>query len=168
MKFPVQSICPENSALSAPVLDVYTGKKTFGTLTLEACQKSGFLTSVKPCGVKLPSLKGPVPTGLASAKVAGLPALLQMACGTIAVPAIDCRLANWAVGKVSTTVLPDALTVEIFRPFRLIAALAFIRLKVKATSAGVNAVPLFHFTPWRIVKVIVFPPLDQAYDVASH
>jgi hypothetical protein len=67
MKFPVQSICPENNALIAPVLDAYTGKKTLGTLTPEACQKSAFLTSVKPCGVKLPSLKGPIPTGLASA-----------------------------------------------------------------------------------------------------
>jgi hypothetical protein len=47
---------------------------------------------VKPCGVKLPSTYGPVPTGFASAKVAGLPTLLQIDCGTIAVPAISSRL----------------------------------------------------------------------------
>ena len=41
-------------------------------------------------------------------------------------------------------------------------------LNVKATSAAVIAVPLFHFTPWRIVKVIVLPPLLHAYAVASH
>src|SRR5260370_30146599 len=128
MKFPVQSICPANRALSAPVLDTYTGKKTFGTLTLEACQKPGFLTSEKPCGVKLPSLNGPVPTGVGSTKVAGLPALLQTACGTMAVPAIDCRLVNCGGGKLGTTVLPDERPLEIFRPLGLIVALFFTRL----------------------------------------
>ena len=103
-----------------------------------------------------------MPTGFGSAKVAGLPALLQIACGTIAVPAIFSRLVYWAVGKVSVTVLPEVLTLEIFRPPRLTDALFFTRLKVKATSAGVNGVPSFHFTPWRIVKVIDLPPLDQA------
>ena len=72
------------------------------------------------------------------------------------------------MGKLSTTLLPDVFTLVIFRPLRLTDVLFFIRLKVKATSAGVNAVPSFHFTPWRIAKVIVLPPLDHAYDVASH
>ena len=43
-----------------------------------------------------------------------------------------------------------------------------MQLKVKATSAGVNGWPSFHFTPWRIVKVIDLPPLPQVYAVASH
>ena len=38
---------------------------------------------------------------------------------------------------------------------------------MKATSAGVKAVPLYHFTPGRIVKVIVLQPFDQIYPVAS-
>src|SRR5580693_843781 len=109
---------------------------------------------MKPCGVQLPSTYGPVPTGFGSAKVAGL-TLLHCAFGTIAWPAISFRLPYWDVGNVSATVLPDVLTLEMFRPPLLIAVLAFTRSKVKATSAGVSAVPLFHFTPWRIVKVIV-------------
>src|ERR1700748_172706 len=161
-------MCPENSALSALVLDVYTGKKTFGTCTCEACQYEGFLTSVKPCGVKLPSFIGPVPTGLGSANVAGLLTDFQMCSGTIAVPAMDCRLVNCGVAKLSTTLLPDALTWSYFTPLRLTAAVFFSMLKVKTTSAGVNGWPSFHFTPWRIAKVRGFPPLDHAYDVASH
>jgi hypothetical protein len=39
---------------------------------------------------------------------------------------------------------------------------------VYATSAAVNGVPSFHFTPCRMVKVIVLPPFDHAYFVASH
>ena len=66
------------------------------------------------------------------------------------------------LGNVSVTVLPEVLTLEMFRPSRLTAALFFSMLNVKATSAGVSGVPLFHFTPWRIVKVIVLPPLDHA------
>ncbi len=100
---------------------------------------------------------GPVPTGLASANVAGLPALLQIALGTMAVPAISSRLVYCGVGNVSVTVLPEVLTLEMLRPPRLIDALAFTRSKVKATSAGVSAEPLLHFTPERIVKVICLP-----------
>ena len=117
---------------------------------------------MKPCGVKLPSFIGPVPTGLGSANVAGLPTDFQMCSGTIAVPAMFCRLVNCGVAKVSTTLLPDALTLSYFTPLRLTAALAFSMLKVKTTSAGVNGWPSFHFTPWRIAKVSVFPPLDHA------
>ena len=116
---------------------------------------------MKPCGVKLPSMYGPVPTGFASVKVAGLTPL-HCAFGTIAWPAISSRLVYWDVGNVSVTVLPDVLTLEMVRPPLLIDALVFTRSKVKATSAGVNGVPLFHFTPWRIVKVIVLSPLDHA------
>ncbi len=83
-------------------------------------------------------------------------------------PAISSRLVYWEVGNVSVTVLPDVLTLEMDRPSMLMAVLLLSRLKVKATSAGVNGVPLFHFTPCRIVKAIVLPPLDHAYDVASH
>ncbi len=116
---------------------------------------------MKPCGVKLPSMYGPVPTGFASVKV---PGLTPFHCdfGTIAWPAISSRLVYWDVGNVSVTVLPDVLTLEMVRPPLLIDALAFTRSKVKATSAGVSGVPLFHFTPWRIVKVIVLSPLDHA------
>ena len=60
------------------------------------------------------------------------------------------------------TVLPDVLTLVMVRPSRLIAALFLSRLNVKATSAGVSGVPLFHFTPWRIVKASVLPPFDHA------
>src|SRR6476661_4567190 len=134
-------MCPENSALSALVLDVYTG--------------------MKPFGVKLASFIGPVPTGLGSTNVAGLPIDFQMCSGTIAVPAMDCRLVNCGVAKLSTTLLPDALTWSYFTPLRLTAAVFFSMLKVKTTSAGVNGWPSFHFTPWRIAKVSVFPPLDH-------
>src|SRR5580692_3490017 len=104
---------------------------------------------------------GPVPTGFASVKV---PGLTPFYCdfGTIDCPAISSRLVYWEVGNVSVTVLPDVVTLERFRPPLLIDALAFTILKVNATSAGVSAVPLFHFTPWRIVKVIVLSPLDHA------
>src|SRR5262249_33498355 len=91
-----------------------------------------------------------------------------MCLGTIPVPAMDCRLVNCGVAKVSTTLLPDTLTPSYLTPLRLTAASDFSMLKVKATSSGVNAWPSFHFTPWRIAKVSVFPPLDHAYDVASH
>ena len=94
-------------------------------------------------------------------KVPGL-APFHCDCGTIAWPAMFSRLVYWAVGKVSVTVLPEVLTLEIFRPSRFTAVLFFSMLNVKATSAGVIAVPLFHFTPWRIVKAIVLPPLDHA------
>ena len=112
--------------------------------------------------MKLPSFIGPVPTGLGSANVAGLLTDFQMCSGTIAVPAMDCRLVNCGVAKLSTTLLPDAVTLSYFTPFRLTAALAFSMLKVKTTLAGVNGWPSFHFTPWRIAKVSVFPPLDHA------
>ena len=39
---------------------------------------------------------------------------------------------------------------------------------MNATSAGVSGLPLFHFTPWRIVKVSDVPPVPQLYEVASH
>src|SRR5580693_6581242 len=97
---------------------------------------------------------GPVPTGCSSTEVAGLTPV-HCDCGTIDWPPISFRLPYWGVGNVSATVLPDVLTLEMFRPPLLIAVLAFTILKVKATSAGVSGVPLFHFTPWRIVKVIV-------------
>ena len=87
--------------------------------------------------------------------------MLQIDFGRIAVPAIDCRLVYWGVGNVSVTLLPDVLTLEMVRPSRLMAVLALSRLKVKATSAGVKAVPLFHFTPVRIAKVIALPPSDH-------
>src|ERR1700677_3919825 len=110
---------------------------------------------------------GPVPTGFASVKVTGL-TVLQTACGRMAVPAICCRLVYCAVGKVTVTLLPDVLTPEMSRPSRLSAAFFLMRLKVNATSAAVNGVPLFHFTPWRIAKVIALPPSLQVEDVASH
>src|SRR3984885_15680065 len=110
---------------------------------------------------------GPVPTGVASVKVPGFTPF-HWAFGTIDCPAISSRLVYWDVGKLSVTVLPDVLTLVRVRPPLLIDALAFTILKVKATSAGVSGVPLFHFTPWRIVKVIVLSPLDHAYDVATH
>ena len=49
---------------------------------------------------------GPVPTGLASVKVAGLVIELQIACGRIASPAMFSRLVYWAVGKFTVTVSP--------------------------------------------------------------
>src|SRR5215467_11131039 len=91
-----------------------------------------------------------------------------MCSGTIAVPAMDCRLVYCGVAKVSTTLLPDALTPLYLTPFRLTAASFFSMLKVKTTSSGVSGWPSFHFTPWRIAKVSVFPPLDHWYEVASH
>ena len=66
------------------------------------------------------------------------------------------------------TLLPEVVTLEMVRPLRLIAAFFFMRLKVNATSAGVSGVPLFHFTPWRIAKVIALPPLLQLKDVARN
>src|SRR5580693_4534099 len=116
---------------------------------------------MKPCGVKLLSMYGPVPTGFGSVKVPGFWPF-HCDCGTIAWPAMFSRLVYWDVGKLSVTVLPDVLTLEMVRPPLLIEAFFFTRLKVKATSAGVSGVPLFHFTPWRIVKVIVLSPLDHA------
>ena len=74
------------------------------------------------------SLYGPVPTGLASAYVAGLPTLLQIDCGRIGTPAMDCRLVYCAAGNVSVTVLPEVLTLEMASPARLIALLALTRL----------------------------------------
>ena len=90
----------------------------------------GFFFSVNPCGVKLCSMYGPVPTGVASANVAGLPALLQMALGTMAVPAISSRLVYCGLENVSVTVLADVVTLEMLSPPRLIDALAFTRSKV--------------------------------------
>ena len=69
-----------------------------------------------------------MPTGLASVKVAGLPALDQTACGRIATPATCCRFMYCEVGNVSVTVSPAEVTLEMFRPPRLIAAFFFIRL----------------------------------------
>ena len=77
-------------------------------------------------------------------------------------------LAYCGVGKFTETLLPELVTLEMFRPCRLMAGYFLISLKVKTTSAGVNGVPSFHLTPWRMVNVIVLPPLDQAYFVASH
>src|SRR5215471_20208773 len=122
---------------------------------------------MKPCGVKLSSLKGPVPTRFGLTNVAGFLTLPQIDCGTTAMPAICCRLVYCAVGKVTVTSLPDVLTLEMSRPPRLIAELFFIMLNVKATSAGVRGLPLLHLTPVLIVKVICLPPLPQAYFVAS-
>ena len=123
---------------------------------------------MKPSGVKVLSMYGPVPTGLGSTKVAGFPALLHMCWGRMAVPAMFWRLVYWLVGNVKVTVLPEVLTLEMSSPARLMAVFFFTRLKVKATSAGENAVPSFHLTPERIVKVMDLPPLPHAYFVASH
>ena len=61
--------------------------------------------------------------------------------------------------------LPDWVTLVGARPPRLMSSdplvWAATYLYVKATSAAVSAVPLLHFTPWRIAKVIVLPPLLQ-------
>ncbi|GEM_PF-5809451 len=102
-----------------------------------------------------------MPTGFGSANVPGFTPF-DCDCGTIAWPAISSRLVYCGVGNVSVTVLPEVLTLEMARPPVLINGLAFTMLKVKATSAGVIGVPLFRFAPWRMVKVIVLPPLDQA------
>ena len=59
------------------------------------------------------------------------------------------------------TVLPEVDTLEMVRPPRLTDAFALTRSKVKATSAAVSGVPLFHFTPWRMVNVICLPPSAQ-------
>ena len=88
----------------------------------------GFFVSVKPCGVNVDSLYGPVPTGFASVNDDGLPALPHCDCGRIGTPAICCRLVYCADGNVSVTVLPVVLTLEICRPAKLIAELAFTRL----------------------------------------
>ena len=69
------------------------GEVDLRDLDLRRLPVVGFFFRVKPCGVKVPSMNGPVPTGFGSAKVAGLPALPQIACGTMAVPAIYSRLA---------------------------------------------------------------------------
>ena len=60
----------------------------------------------------------------------GLPALLQIALGTIAVPAICSRFVYWDVGNVSVTVLPEVETLEMVSPPRLIDAFALTRSKV--------------------------------------
>jgi hypothetical protein len=62
---------------------------------------------------------------------------------------------------VSVTLLPDEVTLLIVSPFRFSALLDFSRLYVNTTSAGVNGVPLFHFTPWRIANVSDLPPLPH-------
>src|ERR1700728_4640798 len=101
---------------------------------------------------------GPVPTGLALAYVAGLPALLQIAWGKMAVPAISSRFVYWDAGNVSVTVLPDVETPESFRPPRLIAAFFLIRLNVKATSAGVSGFSSFPFTPEPVGDAVFLSP----------
>ena len=108
-----------------------------------------------------------MPTGLASVKRAGLPTLAQMCWGSMAVPAMFSRLVYWAVGKLTVTVLPELVTLEMSRPERLMAAYFFTWLKVKTTSAAVKGVPSFHLTPLRIVNVIDLPPLLQANLVAN-
>src|SRR5271154_5021858 len=113
-----------------------------------------------PSDVKVPSMYGPVPTGSASVKVTGL-TVLQIAFGKMAVPAIASRLLYCELGKVRVTLLPDTLTLDMSRPSRFRAVVCLTRLKVNATSAAVKGVPLFHFTPWRIAKVIALPPSDQ-------
>src|SRR5262249_47879771 len=111
---------------------------------------------------------GPVPTGLGSAYLPGSPTLLQIDCGTMYVwPAMFCRFAYWGEAKLSVTWLPVELTLPMARPVLLTSGYFFIMLKVKATSAAVIGVPLDHFTPGRIVKVIDLPPLDHVYPVAS-
>ena len=40
-------------------------------------------------------------------------------------------------------------------------------LNVYATSAALNGLPSFHFTPLRMVRVSVLPPLEKLSPVAS-
>jgi hypothetical protein len=97
----------------------------------------------------------------------------QTDCGMIAWPAMFSRFMYCGVEKVSCTVslLGDVMLVGLVPP-RLMSSDPLLccsaYLYVKATSAAVNAVPLLHFTPWRIVKVMVLPLLLHAYAVASH
>src|SRR5262249_26496351 len=146
----------------ALVLDVYTGKKTFGTCTWEACQYEGFLTSVKPCGVKLPSFIGPVPTGLGSANVAGSLIDFQMCSGTIAVPAMDCRLGNCGVGKGAPLCCPDGSASCSFPLFGSPAALFSSKLRENHPPAGANGWASSHSPPGGTEKGGFYPPLDHA------
>ena len=69
----------------------------------------------------------------------------------------------WAEVGLGAEALTGTGVPSVFRP-----GCVLIMLNVNATSAALNAVPSFHFTPGRMVKVIDLPPLLQAYLVASH
>ncbi len=58
----------------------------------------------------------------------GSPTEDQMCLGRIATAATFSRFMNWEDGNVTVTSLPDAETLEICRPARLMALLALSRL----------------------------------------
>src|SRR5713226_8402326 len=104
-------------------------------------------------------MNGPVPTGLGSANLVGSPTVDQMCCGRMLTCPMRNRFAYSGFGKVSVTELPDAeALVGIGVPTMLSAGVLMSRLNVYATSAALNGLPSFHFTPCRMVRVSVLPP----------
>src|SRR5260370_7312731 len=88
-----------------------------------------------------------------------------MCCGTMYVCPIRNRLAYSGALKFSTAVVglvAEALAgtgvPSVFRP-----GCVLIMLKVNATSLALNGLPSFHFTPDRVGRATLFPPLDQLY-----
>src|SRR5215469_776682 len=119
---------------------------------------------VKPCGLNLSSMYGPVPTGFAS----GLATEPQMCCDTIWVFRMKNRLASWGSAKVSVAVFPEPVALTGIGVAGVFSAGYFlIRLNVNATSAALNGLPSLHFTPSRVVIVMVLPSGDHEYFVAS-
>src|ERR1022692_1528524 len=165
---PAQSICPLATGGTRLAFDVYEGKSTSGTCSLLLSQKYGFCFMLKPCGLNLSSMNGPVPTGLGSANVVGSPTDCQMCWGRMLTCPMRNRFAYWGVLKFSVTDLPDEVAlVGSGVPTILSAGFLMNRLNVYATSAALNGLPSFHFTPWRMVRLSVLPLFDQVYPVAS-
>src|SRR5215472_4872198 len=135
-----------------------------GTRTLLGCQYFVFLVRVYRSVENCETLYGPVPTGFGLAKAAGLETFRQMCCGTMYVPPIRNKLAYSGWLKVSTAVVGLGAVALIGTgggEEGVSDGFLLRRLKVNATSRAVIGLPSLNFTPLRIVRVRVRPPLDH-------
>src|SRR2546421_5605632 len=126
-------------------------------------------------GVHGSTLNGPVPTGFGFSHVSGFAAASpadQMCFGTIITWLAKLKkYAPAGLANVSVTLLPLALTLcrpaPVHSEYRSVAGVCLSRLKVKTTSSALNACPSLHFTPSRMVKVMVFLSAPHWYEDAS-
>src|SRR5437870_11710591 len=102
-----------------------------------------------PCGVNLSRTYGPVPTGLASAYVAGLLTGCQTCWDTMAWVPMRKKLPACGAAKLSTTVFGPVAVALVGAGVPGWASAGFLmsRLKVKASSDALNGLTSLNFTP---------------------